>query len=234
MEKVFQSRIVYWFFIVFINIIVGFYFTYLVKFPTFEGITNVHHFHGFLNILWIAMMIVQPILITQKKFVWHRRIGRLSYALVPMLLLSIVMVLRIAYHRDMAILSHQDLMANVALGVPDLVIFAIIYSLAIIHTKKPEYHFRYMVGTSFMILGPGLGRAITGLSNLSPNDGADLSNNITLSIVALCLANDLYHKKSPVPFSIIFCLILNMKIIFASRYSQEWQAFAEWFSWICF
>ena len=234
MQKLFQNNLVYWFIIVFINVIVGFYFTYFNRYPSFEGITNVHHFHGFLNLIWIAMMIVQPILINAKRWEWHRKIGRISYGLVPTLLLSIVMVLRIAYHRDMATLSKQELLANVALGVPDLVIFATLYTLAIVNTHRPDRHFRYMIGTSFMILGPGLGRAITGLTTLNANDGADFSNNIILVLSALCLVNDLYRKKSPLPFAIIFLLLLSMKVIFACRYSHLWQVFAEWFVKVCF
>jgi hypothetical protein len=234
MKKAIHIQVIFWFSIVILNVFVGFYFTYFKLFPSFVGISNVHHFHGLLNLLWLTMLVVQPYLIYKKKWELHRKVGRLSYALMPMLLLSIIMVLRVAYHRDMHILPKQELLSNIALGLPDCIILGTIYVLAIINTHRADRHLRYMLGTSFMMLGPGLGRWITGFSTLSGDDGADLSNNITLSIVALCFANDLYHKKSPVPFSIIFCLILSMKIIFANRYSQAWQAFAEWFSWICF
>ena len=39
--------------------LIGFYPTYISKFPEFNGITTVHHFHGAMMMLWFVFLIVQ-------------------------------------------------------------------------------------------------------------------------------------------------------------------------------
>src|SRR6186713_475252 len=67
----------------------GFYPTYISKFPAFENITNVQHFHGAMMMIWFSLLIVQPFLIGYKKHDVHRTLGKLSYVVVPVVLYSI-------------------------------------------------------------------------------------------------------------------------------------------------
>jgi hypothetical protein len=55
----------------------GFWPTYFSKF--FDGTANFNsyfHFHFALASMWIALLIIQPILIKKKKFSIHRKIGK--------------------------------------------------------------------------------------------------------------------------------------------------------------
>ena len=85
------------------------------------------------------------------------------------------MVFRVAYHRDMHTLPKEELLSNIALGLPDCFILGTIYILAIINTHLLDRHIRYMIGTSSMMLGTGVGRWISGFSDLPGDDGANLS-----------------------------------------------------------
>lgn len=230
MEKIYQNRIGYFFILIFIVVIAGFFFTYIVKFPTFEGITNALHFHGLMFLLWIFMLIAQPFLIRYQKYALHRKIGKISYFLVPLLLFSIFLILKGAYYRELPRLPAKELYANLTVGLPDIFVFATFYILAIINKQNPEKHMRYMIGTGFMVLGPGLGRALIIFGGMPFEKGFALTGDILLTICFLFLLFDFIKKKSLVPFSIISLMTLvNMYVIYANRYGVVWQSFAKWF-----
>ncbi len=105
MEKIYKN--IHLFFVgVFIIIIWGFYKSYLIYFPTFEGgywgsssYNYIQHSHGVLMLTWILFLIIQPILIKRKLYKIHRTIGKASYFIVPLLLVCIFLVTKTFYYR---------------------------------------------------------------------------------------------------------------------------------------
>src|ERR1051325_3430348 len=72
----------------------GFWKSYFSKF--FDGsmdYSGYFHFHAVMMLLWTAMLIAQPILIRKKKLNIHRLIGKASYVIMPMLLISVLLIL---------------------------------------------------------------------------------------------------------------------------------------------
>ncbi len=88
MEQKLQRNIVWFFSLLLLTSFLGFYPTYLVKAPTFEGFKTAHHFHGLMALLWILLLIVQPLLIRLKKNALHKQVGKLSYVIMPLLMRS--------------------------------------------------------------------------------------------------------------------------------------------------
>src|SRR5829696_7166331 len=69
----------------------GFYKTYFQHFPSLsKKIDWFAHVHAFISALWLAMLIVQPILIAQRKYAAHRTIGKFSYVVFSLLILSFI------------------------------------------------------------------------------------------------------------------------------------------------
>jgi hypothetical protein len=54
----------------------------------------------------------------------------------------------------------SDAIAGIALNIPSIFVFIILYGLAVLNTKRTYYHMRYMIGTALLMIGPGLGRAL--------------------------------------------------------------------------
>ena len=94
------NRLIYFFIFLLLMSFAGFYKTYLVKFPNFEGFTWAHHFHGVIMLTWILMLIAQPVFIRTKNFRLHRIVGKASYFIFPLLLLSFFLVGRAAYLKN--------------------------------------------------------------------------------------------------------------------------------------
>ena len=79
--------------------IAGFYKTYIVQFPNFKAnVTPLIHIHAFIASVWIGILIVQPFLILNKKFALHRKVGKISYIVFPLLIFFVS--LRINGHAE--------------------------------------------------------------------------------------------------------------------------------------
>lgn len=154
MEKSY-SKIYPLFWLVLVLILIGFYKTYFGLFPNFEGIKYIHHFHALMFLCWVAFLIIQPILIRKKQIEWHRMVGKASYVLVPMLLLSVALVVRNEQLRMKNLL-------NLNFVFSDMSFFLLMYGLAMWNKRRTPYHVRYMVMTILPFINPAVARISQG------------------------------------------------------------------------
>ncbi|MDE3236445.1 MAG: hypothetical protein KGO81_10860 [Bacteroidota bacterium] len=124
--------------------------------------------------LWIVMLIVQPFLIKYKKLPQHRLIGRLSYFLVPLVLLSAFLVIRLEYYtrindfrlqiaNGLSHISESEILkqsCNNPNGLFFFLFFALFYVLGIINRHKSSVHARYMLATGLTLLAPTFDRIV--------------------------------------------------------------------------
>jgi hypothetical protein len=212
---------------IFIVLFWGFYRTYIVFFPSFEGFEFVQHFHGVMMTLWMACLIAQPLLISRKKYRVHKLIGKISFVLAPLLMISIFGVSRMTFQRNLTASTMEDAVAGISLSIPGLIIFAVLYGLAIANRPRTYYHMRYMIGTALLMIGPGLGRVLIVSFEIPPPIGI----SITLAAVSVLaiglLAVDLVKKRDYKPFLIVACLMLLQSLLWEIRYTVVWQSVGE-------
>ena len=212
----------------------GFYKTYLIFFPSFTGFNNVQHFHGAMMMTWMAFLIIQPLLIRSGKTSIHRLIGKFSYVIAPLLVVSIFLVSRMVYQRPVPAMPAEERIGLIALSIPGMIAFAIFYVLAIINRKDTTSHLRYMIGTSLLLVGPGLGRALIVYYNMSLNDAVNFTNYLIIAIAAGLLINDLIKQRTYVPYTVILITILLTHFAWYFRYSTVVQNAGELFAKIFF
>ena len=80
--------------------IAGFWKTYFGKIPSFNGVSGLMHFHAIMVLSWLGILIAQPILILNKKIELHRAVGKASYFVVSLLLLSIILLMRLSFIKN--------------------------------------------------------------------------------------------------------------------------------------
>jgi len=202
----------------------GFYRTYIVFFPAFEGFQFIQHFHGALMLLWMALLIIQPWLIARKKHRIHKMIGKASFVIAPLLIVSIFLVSRMTFHRNLSQdAPMSDTIAEIALNIPSLIVFIVLYALAVLNTKRTYYHMRFMIGTALLMIGPGLGRALIIYFEMAP----PVAISITLGVIALMgvvlFVSDLVKKRNYGPFLIVASLLSFLVVIWEARHTAGWQ-----------
>ena len=222
------DRLIYFFVFLLLISIGGFYKTYLIKFPDFDGFTWAHHFHGAVMLTWILILIAQPVFIRTKKLEWHRMVGKASYFVFPLLLLSLFLVARASYLNNIKTLSETEALARMSNGIPDIFYLSILYGLGIFYKKKTSFHLRFFASIGLMILGPGLGRFLIVFCGLPPMIAIPCMIGMVAVITLGWIIIDIIKKRSAFPMGVFLTIIAVTFLIIPNSHSGWWQGFAKW------
>lgn len=233
-ENKLQNNIVFLFLGVFICAIIGFHKTYTIQFPEFKGFQWEQHFHGAMLMSWFALLILQPLLIRFNKNGLHRAIGKLGYVVAPLVCYSIFMVTRMTYYRDISTVPRPAILGHLALDIPTIFIFGLFFALAMINRKDSAVHMRYMIATSLMMIGPGLGRALIIFGGVPFPISIQIVYSIGELIALIFLITDIRKGKNFKPFLTILIVLLLNHVIWQFQMAGWWQAFAGWFVGLAF
>lgn len=221
------SRLIYFFISLLLISIAGFYKTYLVKFPNFDGFTWAHHFHGVVMLTWVLMLIAQPVFIRTKNFRLHSIVGKASYFVFPLLILSFFLVARASYFRNIKAEGEVEALAGMTNGIVDIFYISTLYCLGIYYKKKTSFHLRFFACIGLMILGPGLGRFMIAVCDLP-----FIAVPIMIGVIALFtlgwMIADIIKKRSAFPMAVFLAIIATTFIIGPNSHSAWWQSFAKW------
>jgi hypothetical protein len=161
MDKLFKIS-PYVFLAFFVLVVYCFFQSYFGHIPDFKNvispignvpiaITKITHFHAILLVIWLLMLIVQPILIIKKKVALHRLIGKASYILMTLLVISIILIINQEQTRE------KDL-GVFAANLVDFPVFIVLYGFAIYYRKNSAYHARFMIMSILPLFSPVLAR----------------------------------------------------------------------------
>ena len=230
----------YWFLLLIVLVIAGFYTSYFAVF--FKPTASIIHIHFALMVIWIAMLIVQPFLIKYKKRAIHRMLGKVSYVLVPLVLLSGFLMIRRAYylliddmHQKAAVglnqLSDREILqqaaAYQAIGIFYLSWFALFYSFAIINRRKSAIHARFMLATALPLLGPTVDRIVFFNFKLPAYIPYELPSLLIIDIILAILLWHDYKNKRPTK-TLWTCLLIYLTgqvLYFIIPGTEAWQHF---------
>lgn len=218
-------------FLILIGIQWGFYQSYTSQFPTFKNATPLIHIHGALLMTWMLLLIAQPLLIQSGRATLHRTIGKLSWVLGPLIIISLFLIGRRGYARGLeANETIENMRSFIVLDMRGFLSFAIFWALAMITRKTPNSHMRYMIATGILAIGPGVGRGLSASFGLSVWDALTITDVFDLLIVGILLGVDVYRKKNYKPFLTVFVVLLVGSVLWQLRETAYWQNFATWYA----
>lgn len=234
-RTLFQKSYLY-FAVFFVFVLLAFWLTYFTRIVHQENYRL--HTHGITLLLWCLMLIAQPYLIRTRKNELHKRIGKFSYVLVPLMVFTTVDLLHYRLH-GLPSLGTMDFFF-VALVLNALIAFVIFYGLAIFHRKNSGLHARYMICTIFPMFTPVTDRIIhiylksfvpylpTIEGNpIAPVVGFLLAN---LILIGLSIWDWTSHKRWNVfPFALIILIMYHYSVLNFYKFSF-WQSFSAWFA----
>ena len=118
------------------------------------------HFHAVMMILWVILLIAQPLLIQKKKIELHRRIGKITYFLMPVLLFSVVLVLNSGLK---SMPENEVTLASILAPFRDLLLLSVAFSIGIYYRRNVQIHARAMIITGLVFIEPALSRFLGGM-----------------------------------------------------------------------
>lgn len=174
----------------------GFRASYWTHFPRFFGVGWEVHFHLLTIACWLSMLVAQAWLAAKGRIPQHKRIGRLSYMLVPMIVLGFVLVTNYGQlrHKEPGLLGAT---------LFDGTAFLVFYLLAIGYRRNTAYHSRYMMLTAVPFINPTLGRAV------SP----EVSSTVELVLVIALLIATRVRKTAWQPYLVALLVLIALVLV---------------------
>jgi hypothetical protein len=164
------------------------------------------HLHAFIASVWVLTLIVQPFLIFNKKIALHRKVGKLSYIVFPLLILSFIpQVIKII---------RTENIANLFFPLGDGVLLIGFYSLAIYNRKQRSKHMRYMIAGALVLLGPTVGRIGPNLLGWSELFTQNVQYGIIYSILISLTLYDIRNKRSYFPYLVAITGFMMHQVVY--------------------
>ena len=221
-----QRALAWWFVVLLLASLPAFWPSYFTA-PPFQGDFLHVHLHGFAMFAWLGLLVAQAFLIRAGRRPLHRALGKVSYALVPVIVAS---TLLLAHYRLRQGPPGEELLYFFCVQLGLLVAFVFAFAMAIHHRREAPLHMRYMAGTALAVVDPILARILAIHLGVNP----PLMQVATYALVLGALAflgwreRAAPHARAWVAMLVVFAVAL-LPTFFLPQ-SAAWRAFAESFS----
>jgi hypothetical protein len=182
-------------------------------------------------------MVLQAYLIRVNKRSTHRQMGKLSYLIVPMVIISSISLSH--YQENTRELAAS--MFGLAIVTTLLLQFIVAYGLAIFHRRTPALHARFMICTALVMVTPIFARVIS--LYLIPEESAQFlpqiagfplyqiftDSMVNLSLIALSIWDWRSRRKLNVFPVVLFAFVMFQSITYVAHHLEFWRVFTEWF-----
>ncbi len=235
LERAIYDKSYLYFIVFFLLMIAAFWLSYFSKVLNQENYRM--HLHGVALILWCLLLVSQASLIRSKRNALHKQIGKFSYLLVPIMVITTVelMTYRIRDHPSLRTMDFYF----IALVLNALIGFLIFYSLAIFNRRNPGIHGRFMICTILPMVTAVTDRIIDNyfprlISYCLTIEGHPIEAVIgfimvDLFLVGLCIWDWRSHKRWNVfPFALLVLLIYHYSVFNFYKF-QFLKSFCVWF-----
>lgn len=220
-KQQFYSRAYIYFGLAFLVTVAGFYPSY---FGRLTETGAAHHFHGITASLWMLLLVVQPLLYRLEKMNLHRLSGRVSFLLVPLVVIGGLVMVNMMLNNENYPPGLAYKLAFIDFFV--IITFVMFYVLAIKNVSNTQYHARYMACTVFGPLLPALGR-------LFPNIGLvdnliislDISYFVMEAVIILLILDDRRQGSIRLPYVLALALMVTQHILM--HFVHDWTAW-QW------
>lgn len=192
------------------------------------GFSFYFHFHAFCMVVWLLTVFVQPILIRRGMIKEHRQVGKLSYGLFPVMIISILLLIHSQLNEAKGAIG-----GDFFVPFKDVVIMVFSYIFGIYWRSNVAVHSRFMIASMIPMIEPALVRMFV---NSLPVGIVDYSYLLTILVVdttILSLAiKDLSNGRLKWIFlSLLIVMILFQAMILLGITEVEWMVFlAKWYA----
>lgn len=189
------------------------------------------HVHAFAMLAWCGLLIAQPLLVNSGRRRAHRLLGRVSYGLVPVLLVASLLLAHLRF-RVMDEATFQSEAFSLFLPLSATLLFAIAYGLAVAWRGTPAVHARLMICTALPLIDPVVGRLMG--FYLPPLPHYLYYQAITFAVTDLILLGLALRDRREIRVRWVFPAMLVLfaaihSLYFTLAQTAGWRAFASWF-----
>lgn len=175
------------------------------------------------------LIIIQPILIKQKKYKLHRKLGQLSYFLAPIIVITILILVKIKVQKLMLV-SESDAVVNALIGLMDALSFSVYYTIAMVNKRNVRWHVAFIIAASLIVLNPGMARLF---NQIKPALGLIASVTIPFIIsIGIIIYEKIKYKRaifSSPYFLFLMCWIVEIILLITIPNTDIWKNFVIYY-----
>lgn len=207
----------------------GFWVTYFTR-PT--GSYNIwEHVHGMAMFAWCIMLVVQSFLIRTNHRSVHRALGKISFILAPLIVISTIYLAN--YKLNVRQLNNEGLYIF-GLQFFIIIVFACFYTMAIARRKQSDVHARWMICTAFTMLDPIFARIIAVNFYQVPFETGVIQwmtfAFIDVIVILLVIKDWKSSGRRDVFLPALALLVVAQTAMLTVWDTVPWKAFAGWFA----
>jgi len=185
------------------------------------------HVHGVALFAWSLMLIAQPWLVHAGKLRAHRALGKASYAIAPLIVLSTILLARYRMHESVPTF---DQLYFLCVQLALMVFFAVAYVQAIRWRRVGGMHARYMVCTAIAMIDPIVARILYNHAGIDiPWLQAITYLFCDAILLALWLRDQRKHGEARVFPGMLALFVVLQVPTFVLPQTAAWQSFGRWF-----
>ena len=207
-------------------VLAGFAPSYYLKahFGTPELPSALVHLHGIVMTAWFALFLVQVRLVATRRIEWHRRLG-VAGIVVAVLLVAIGTLTAIAAAKAGRAPPGPPPLVFLAIPLGDMVVFPILFGLAVAYRRQSDFHKRFMLLASLSLLTAAIARfEVLGSGGLPLFFGA-----MDLLLLAFIAIDTAQRRRLHPAFVAGFALIFVSQVArFIGAGTPQWIALATW------
>lgn len=183
------------------------------------------HFHVIIAVTWLLMLIIQPVLFRLKKLRLHKLLGKISYILFPILLVSIVLL---AHYRYRTLKDAEPL--QLLIPFKDIIIALYGFLIAVYYRKRVFIHARGMLLTGIVFLEPVFVRIFSNYIASWPY-AMYLSMICIYTVLMLIIIGERHTKEGKWVFPPVFIFYIVVHLVILNHWQISFlRSFATWFS----
>lgn len=188
------------------------------------------HFHVATMLVWMCLLIAQPLLMRAGRHDLHRTLGKTTYLLVPLVLVASIMLANFRLSQPGAI-DQPGMLQVLVLQIVSPLLFAGFYVAALAYRRESAVHARWMLGTSFLLIDPVVARVLAFHLPQWADAGEWLGPLIAAAILTGVIVAEHRARGGRHVFPIVLVLLLAQLILYYTLgTSAVWRSFAQWFA----
>lgn len=222
-----QRAAIWWFGALLLAAIPAFWPGYFGAPPFRDDFLHVH-LHGVAMFAWVALLLVQAALIRARRRPLHRALGKVSYGLVPLIVVSTLLLANFRLRQQSP--PPYELVYFFYVQLSLVAVFTVAWTLAMVHRRAPALHMRYIAGATLALVDPILARLLAMHAGVQPPLLQALTYGFVMALLAALWWRDRHTPHSRAYRTLFALFSLAVGPTFFLPQTAAWRSFTEAFA----
>lgn len=201
---------------------------YLAK--PFSTLDRVTHAHAAIGLVWMLLLVAQPLAMRRGRVPLHRALGRFAYAVAPAFVISGVLLAHVRF-AAMDARVFVDEARFLYLPLHTALLFALAAGLGFAFRRQTALHARFMAATALLLIDPIIVRLMV---HFLPPLPFAVYQTVTYGLTDLAFVGLVLwfrpRARDARPLWGLLAVMLAAHVLwFALAPTAAWLAFAQWF-----